>query len=719
MLPLWDPPIDPALLVAATAQGLSLDSVLSELNSPLPNFRFSYLLQKAMELCSEVRQMSNALTSVLEKKDVELLARTRAHHETSMQNLIMEVRKLQVEEANRVLEGLEQNRMTTEYRLRHYLQLVGQDLSKVPTLEKEYSEVDNQLDAPIDESGLKLIPEEKEEMTKSDFALGFQIAASAVEVLSGTLHAMPDAYIALMPLGLGVQTKYGGSHLGAASSAAARVLNTISSIYSYESAGAQRKAGFRRQLQDRVLQANLAGYECKQIDKQILSQKIRIQLTEQEITNQQALYDNATEIEDFLKNKYSNTELYEWMEQSLRSLYDQLCDLACEQALKAQQAFRFERGISTANFILPSYRDASYDGLYAGEKLLLGLKQMEAAYNENRGHDFEVTKHISLLQLDPLALIELRETGSCEFSFPEELFDMDFPGHYMRKIKTVALSIPCIAGPYTSVNATLRLLDHSYRISPVATSKKDYLRKQDEEDPRFVTARVPIEAIATSSGQRDNGLFELNFKDERYMPFEGAGVISHWRLELPPFRQFKYEKIADCIVHMSYTSKDGGNKLKQPASDAFVDFVKKVDDLSQREGLFVLFDLKNEFPNEWYKAMNVPPGPSGREMHLGNLSERLPYYTKNALIKNIKAKDIYFAVDAGFKIADLTVTLKSTALGATIDGPDKVSNDTSLYHIGDVDLSMNKATDHWTLQFANTVKEPEQMMMVVRYTLQS
>lgn len=170
---------------------------------------------------------------------------------------------------------------------------------------------------------------------------------------------------------------------------------------------------------------------------------------------------------------------------------------------------------------------------------------------------------------------------------------------------------------------------------------------------------------------------------------------------------------------MSYTSMDGGNKLKQPANDAFVDYIKKVDDLSQREGLFVLFDLKNEFPNEWYKAMNVPPGPSGRAMNLGNLSERLPYYTKNAQIKNIKAKDIYFAVDSGFKIADLTVTHSSTPLGVTMDGPDKVSSDTSLYHIGDVDFSMNKATDTWALQFANAAKEPEQMMMVVRYTLQS
>jgi hypothetical protein len=29
----------------------------------------------------------------------------------------------------------------------------------------------------------------------------------------------------------------------------------------------------------------------------------------------------------------------------------------------------------------------------------------------------------------------------------------------------------------------------------------------------------------------DAGMFELNFRDERYLPFEGAGAISEWRLE--------------------------------------------------------------------------------------------------------------------------------------------------------------------------------------------
>src|SRR5205823_3872880 len=161
----------------------------------------------------------------------------------------------------------------------------------------------------------------------------------------------------------------------------------------------------------------------------------RINISNQEITNQQKMIDHSAEVEAFIKDKYTNEELYKWMKGQLKTVYRQVYDLASDWAKKAEQVFCFERGLTNTHFLQAGYWDSSHDGLMSGEKLFLGLKQLEAAYHENRGHDFEVTKHISLQQLDPLALIELRETGKCEFSIPEMVFDMDFPGHYMRRIK--------------------------------------------------------------------------------------------------------------------------------------------------------------------------------------------------------------------------------------------------------------------------------------------
>ena len=53
-------------------------------------------------------------------------------------------------------------------------------------------------------------------------------------------------------------------------------------------------------------------------------------------------------------------------------------------------------------------------------------------------------------------------------------------------------------------------------------------------------------------------MFEFNFRDERYLPFEGAGAVeSNWKLEFPSvFKSFDYNTISDIIIHISYTSKE-------------------------------------------------------------------------------------------------------------------------------------------------------------------
>src|SRR5262249_37562222 len=399
---------------------------------------------------------------------------------------------------------------------------------------------------------------------KANISADLQLASGIPEVLAGILYAIPLIAGDVKPLGVGAGASFGGTNLGQLTQTVTKGLQITAGYLQHQSNSASHKSGFLRQLQDRVQQANNAGYEIKNIDKQILAQNIRIKIANQEITNQQKQIDNAQEVEDFLKNKYTNQELYSWMEGQIRTLYYQAYTLAYDLAKRAEKVFRFERGLTTSNFIQFGYWDAAYDGLLAGERLYIGLKQLEAAYQEKRGYDFEVSKPISLRQINPLALIELKETGTCEFALPEVLFDMDRPGDYMRRIKSVALTVPCVVGPYTSLNCTLRLLEHRFRTSSLVSGKGDYPEKTDEADERFSTVNIPITAIAASTGQNDSGVFELNFRDERYIPFEGAGAISKWRLELPTgFRQFDFDTITDVVMQIRYTSLDGGDKLKK------------------------------------------------------------------------------------------------------------------------------------------------------------
>ena len=706
-LPLFEPPIDPALLVQAAAQGLSLSGVLNDLNSPIPNYRFYYLLQKALEMCGELKSLGSAFLSAREKADGEALARLRATHDTSINNLVMEIRKLQMDESQKAVEALQQSRLAPVSRMEYYLQLIGEEASKVPGATDDFSDLPNQIEKPIDDSSLKLIAYEKEELDKADTAADLNVIAAIPKILEGVLHAIPTLETSVEPIGIGIAATFGGRDLGSIARVASDVLQLASAQMQHESSRAARKAGYLRQLQDRVQQANNAGFEIKNIDRQVLTQQIRVAIANQEIINQQQQIDNALEIEDFLRNKYTSQQLYAWMTDEVRSLYYQAYTLAYDLAKRAEKVFRFERGLATSNFIQFGYWDPAYDGLLSGVRLFNGLKQLEAAFQEKCGYDFEIVKNISLQQLNPLELINLRESGQCEFVIPEVLFDMGFPGQYMRRIKSIALTFACHVGPPTSLNCVLRLQEHKFRIDPKVSGNPDYPEHTDENDERFSTVNVPTTSIAVSTGQNDSGVFELNFRDERYIPFEGAGVISKWKIQLPnDFREFDYSSITDVVMHMRYTALDGGDKLRAPAEASVKHFVSNAVDLSQGEGLFALFDLRHDFPNEWYKSTQPLAGATERVIALGNVFERLPVFTKS---RKIQAADVYLfttaAPSGGF-------SLLQGADEFPIAGPQAVGTLTS-FVAKDIGCPMSG----WQIKIKDVKVNIDVLWLVVRYTL--
>lgn len=521
------------------------------------------------------------------------------------------------------------------------------------------------------------------------------------------LLALPSVDANGMPLGVGVSVRFGPPNLGNAAMAVSRGVGAAADFIGSQASGAARKGAFLRQLQDRVLQANSIGYEIKNIDTQIKSQQTRITIAEKDILLQQKQIDLAAKTEEFLRTKYTNENLYSWQEKKLRSLYYQAYTLAHDLAEKAEKTYVFERGLTKSNFI-QGYWDDNNNGIFSGENLYLGLKQLEAAYQENRGYDYEITKHISLRQVNPRALLELRELGKCEFAVPEVLFDMDFPGHYKRRIKSVSLSVPCVVGPYTSINCTMRLLEHKYRVN-IPKNQNDYVQKVNEADTNFQSGIIPIDHIAVSNGQNDSGVFELNFRDERYIPFEGAGAISKWELELPSgFRQFDYRTITDAIVHVRYTSVFGGDSLKKIAIASIASYIKSIESLSQDQGLFALFDLKNEFANEWFRFQRNQP------FVMSNLNTRLPFFTKSTPPSKIKAKDVYLLTSAKITADTLKMAAQSGGGGSEMDltagAPVAVLNCVCSTN-GDY------AFTDWTLTRKKENPEIDDLWMLVRYTL--
>ncbi|MEP6918896.1 MAG: hypothetical protein ABJC89_24865, partial [Acidobacteriota bacterium] len=95
-LPLFEPPIDPGLLVRAAAAGVDLGSVIASLNAPPPHYRFRFLLGRAVRLAEEIRSFGAITLQVLERRDAEGLASLRAANETVLLDAVRDVRKKQV-----------------------------------------------------------------------------------------------------------------------------------------------------------------------------------------------------------------------------------------------------------------------------------------------------------------------------------------------------------------------------------------------------------------------------------------------------------------------------------------------------------------------------------------------------------------------------------------------------------------------------------------------
>lgn len=191
-LPLFEPPIDPGLLVQAAAAGVSLSSVVNDLDAPMPNYRFYLLLQKALELCSELKNLGAQFLAVKEKIDAESLATLRANHETRINNLVMEVKKQALDEAYMTLEAHQQSRKAPMYRMKHFLTLIGEDLAKIPDDAHDFSpamEIPNAMEAPSTTNNpLKLISLETNEMSTASRANEASADIAHLEALAGSLR---------------------------------------------------------------------------------------------------------------------------------------------------------------------------------------------------------------------------------------------------------------------------------------------------------------------------------------------------------------------------------------------------------------------------------------------------------------------------------------------------------------------------------------------------
>jgi hypothetical protein len=609
-LPLFEPPIDPALLVRARAAGLDIAVVLSESYASPPVYRFRTLANQALALTADVQALGAALLSALEKRDAESLALLRAANETALSDQIEGVRERQQDEAREQISVLRAQRATAVNRYTHYQRLLGVTKIDVPPEDKPITLTAASANAQIASSeGVKLLSHDKAELDKLEDSRDSQVAGAIAGGAASTFSVIPTWSFDGKPWGIGAGNSWGGGNLAAAASAVASVFSANASSSAFDASKSSRLASAVVREHDWVLQSNQAALDIMMIDRQRLAAEIRLDIAAKDLDNHRTVMRHSRQASDHLADKYTNSQLYEWMSAQVSATYFQSYQLAYDLAKKAERAMQRELGSTATQYIQFGYWDSAHKGLLAGERLRAAINRMQNDYLERNRRVYEITKHVSIANINPAALIELRETGSCTVAIPEALFDLDRPGDYCRRLKMVKLSLPCITGPYTGVHCTMTLLNSQIRVA--ATPIAPY-RSAGPDDPRF-TSVSPIESVVTSTGRDDSGMFVTDFNDERFLPFEGAGAIGTWRLELPAtMRQFDYQTITDAVITLRYTALHDGT-LRTAAVKDLQQALQTMEVGPGTAGLYRLMSARHDYPDSWYQLLH--PSQDAPELH--------------------------------------------------------------------------------------------------------
>jgi hypothetical protein len=541
-LALFDAPIDPGLLIAAQAAGVDLSSVLSNLGASLPNYRFTSLYPYALDFVNAVRAYASSFQAALEKTDAGALALLQ---QTTQQQLLQDgsdVLDWQVQQAQSNIDALNQTLALAQ-------QKYDYNTLQAQTFANPAENTGAALHAAS--SLLKVIAA----ATASAAAVGAVVptftigGAGAFGTPVGlTTFAKPSASAHMFKINL--------SELGDVSEIAAGIATTI---------------GTWQRRQDNWNEAAAeAQIQITQTNIQIAAAQLALQIAQQNQTLHQEQIDNIQKQIDFLNDKFTSDSLYDWMVSSLSATYFQSYQLAYQLCKQVERCYQFELGILDSAFIQFGYWDSLYKGLLAGETLNHDLRRLQASYLQQNARRYELSRYVSLGALNPPALQQLLVTGACDFNLGELLFDNDYPGHYNRRLTRASLTVVYpTPGKFDNVKATLTLVANQVRIKTDTSS--GYAENPVGSDPRFVYnyAAVP-QKIATGNAQDDPGLFittiSSNIADQRYLPFENAGAISSWHLEMLQLNnEVDLSTVGDVYLHLFYTALDGGAALQQAA----------------------------------------------------------------------------------------------------------------------------------------------------------
>jgi hypothetical protein len=517
-------------------------------------YRYRVLIERARQLVGLAQQMEANFLGVLEKRDAAALDVQRARQEADVARASVRLQDLRVREAEHGVELAELQRDRASIQAEHFDGLLAGDL-----LEEEQQVVDL-----------------------------LNLAAMA-QAVAAAAHSGGAALA-----GLAAAPETGGVSGLAALAANANAVSAFAQASSFLASALSTQASYERRRQDWELQLALARQDELIGGAQVRLARDQVGVVGQERAIAVLHADHADDVVEFLQTKFTSAELYDWMSGTLEQVYRYFLQQATAVARLAESQLAFERQETPPGIVQADYWESlrgtvaaspseptSPDrrGLTGSARLLQDVTRLDQYAFETDRRKLQLTKTISLARLDPFAFQRFRETGVMTFATPMRLFDRDFPGHYLRLIKRVRVSVVALIPPAEGIKATLATTGLSRVVIGGDTFQTTVVHR-------------PPESVALTTPRDATGLFELEAQGqgEMLLPFEGLGVDTSWQLTMPhAANAIEYRTVADVMLTVEYTSLN-----------SFAYRQEVLRDLDRSVSGDRPFSFRQQFADQWY-----------------------------------------------------------------------------------------------------------------------
>ena len=533
----------------------SCRNILGYTDATVPPLRFEALLRLAQYFADQALAAERDLLSFRQNFEQEIFSFSQAKNSLVLSNVDVALEKLGVEEAAMGI------RLAA---LQH--QQLGQSVQHYETLIREGWTAAEQL------------------------AFGSSVTAAGASALAN-VPALAGAALGVAGLAGMFTTPVNpaGGAIGAATSAigflgaiaggasgisttAGQVSSSASMYASFE----RRDQEWRYQLGQSRIDASIARQSGRQAGK-----RFEIALVKQNAANLKQNF--ATDSVNFLNHKQLNTGMWLWMMRTAREAYRTRLNYAIAAAYMAERALAFELQNRAMRIVQFDYFDISRNGMLGATQLQTDLSALRNTKLDQTKRKLQLTKTFSLAHLLPGEFVRFKQTGRLPFRTILAQFDRDYPGHYLRLIKNVRVTVVALVPPTQGIRATLRNSGVS----------KAVVEPMFEE----VVVRRDPQSVALSSPYAASGLFVLDYKDDFLLPFEGIGVETDWLFEMPrATNPINYQTIADIMIEVEYTALSNDGYRTQVLRS--LDHSLSVDQA---------FSVRHHYPDAWYHLHNPLP----------------------------------------------------------------------------------------------------------------